>query len=285
MLALHGYFNYEEFDCLHPEVEGATYHDSRHSLRAARMAYDFALGRGLRTAEARFVWEVALLHDVDPEREPGTPARVPETLERLRQDFTRERSLTDEKNDSTLRERFGWSAREWRMAGAMIQRTEFPFSPEHASPAYEDEPPPIRYEAMLEGLSPDDQRFVLREAALLAEFADKCSWYATEDVRGAKRVVEGLVNEINAAAGKPVMTREGLQTDRFLSSIGLRESYEVDLELAARMEFDLELPSRSEAFACMPDHYGRTFEATLTAFQDESAGRYGHQPLQRQSAR
>jgi hypothetical protein len=81
------------------------------------------------------------------------------------------------------------------------------------------------------------------------------------------------VNEINTAAGKPVMTREELQTDRFLSSIGLRESFEVDLELAAEMQLDLELPSRSEAFARMPDHYGRAFETNLTALQDESAGR------------
>jgi hypothetical protein len=157
------------------------------------------------------------------------------------------------------------------MAEAMIQRTEFPFSPAHSSPAYTDEPPPTRYEAMLECLAPEDQEFVLREAALLSEYADKCSWYATEAPRGAQRVVEGLVNEINAAAGKPVMTSEELQTDRFLSSIGLRESFEVDLELAAGMEFDLELPSRSEAFACMPDHYGRAFEANLAAFRDESA--------------
>jgi hypothetical protein len=273
MLALHRYFNPEEFHSLHPEAEGATYHDSRHSLRAARIAYDFALGRGLRSAEARFIWEVALLHDVDPEREPGTPARVPNTLERLREDFARERSLTGVKNGSALRDRFGWSAREWRMAEAMIQRTEFPFSPAHSSPAYADEPPPVRYAAMLEGLTPEDRRFVLREAALLSEFADKCSWYATEDPPGAQRVAEGLVNEINAAAGNPVMTREGLRTDCFLNSIGLRESFEVDLELAAEMEFDLELPSRSEAFACMPDHYGRAFETNLTAFQDESAGR------------
>ncbi|UPT73565.1 MAG: hypothetical protein M0D55_17145 [Elusimicrobiota bacterium] len=267
------YFSAAEIRAAHPEpASGGVYHDWQHTVKVADMAGEFAKARGLGAADAKFVSEVALLHDFDPSRAGGMPARVPATIEALRADFAGTRSLNGETGRSVLKERFGWSESQLKMAEAMIQRTEFPFAEKHPSPAYAEKSPLARYTEMLEGLSPGDRRFVLREAALLSEYADKSSWYATEGFRGAHKVVEGLVNEINTATGgKAQMNVQKLGTADFLGVIGEPASFSHDMALARRFGVKLKLPGRAEAFAKLPEVYGRTFESNLRGFRELDA--------------
>lgn len=281
------YFTYEEFRSAHPEPQNGAkiYHDWRHSMNVSKMAHDFAVSRGLSPVDSKFISEVALLHDYNPAaipelgvpgRKPGSPASVPQTLERLRLDFEGKVSLTGEPGRSMFRERFGWSEAQLRMAEAMIQRTEFPFGDSHPSPFYKEASPLARYEAMLRSLPPGDRRFVLREGALLSEYADKSSWYSMKGFNDAYEVVDGLVNEINTSVGKPVMDIGKLNTQDFLSKVGTPESFALDYALAERLGLGpLELPTRGQAFAQMPAKYGRVFEANLEGFKafQEAVGR------------
>ncbi|MDE2293200.1 MAG: HD domain-containing protein, partial [Elusimicrobia bacterium] len=262
------YFSPSEFKALHPKNEDV-YHDWRHSTNVADMAYGFARARGLSDADAAFVREVALLHDVDPSRAPGTPARVPATLEALERDFRGEVSLTGEKGRSVLRERFGWDARKLAVAEAMIQRTEFPFADAHPSPAYKDASPAARYEAMLKAMPEGDAAFALREGALLSEYADKASWYATEPFAGALKVVEGLANEINAATGgKAQMTAAKLDSASFLKVIGEPDSFALDARVAKDLGMEMpSLPDRARAFKLLGGEYGARFEANVAGFE------------------
>jgi GGDEF domain-containing protein len=263
------YFDAAEIRAIHPEPDsGGVYHDWQHTVKVADMAREFARSRGLPPDQVKFVSEVGLLHDIDPTRAAGMPARVPETLARLREDFAGTKSLTGEPGKSILKERFGWDARKLKMAEAMIQRTEFPFGDSHPSPAYKGTSPLARYEALLRELPPSSQAFVLREGALLSEYADKSSWYATEDFNGAHKTVEGLVDEINRSVGKPVMDVGKLGTDGFLDKIGAPESFDLDQALAHKLlGRGLELPGRAEAFALLPESYGRTFDSNLEGFR------------------
>ena len=172
------------------------------------------------------------------------PARVPATIEALRADFAGTKSLTGEPGRSVLRERFGWNESQLKMAEAIIQRTEFPFGDKHPSPAYAKMSPLAHYEEMLGGLSPADRAFVLREAPLLSEYADKSSWYATADFAGAFKVVEGLASEINRATGKDVVSVNTLGTSGFLKVIGEPGSFTHDMALAEKYGVKLALPTR-----------------------------------------
>ncbi|TBR22715.1 hypothetical protein EPO15_07480 [bacterium] len=205
---------------------------------------------------------------MDPSRAPGSPARVPATLEALRKDFAGETSLTGEKGRSLLRERFGWGERELALAEAMIQRTEFPFGDSHPNPYYKEASPLARYEAQLKALPEADRAFALREGALLSEYADKSSWYATESFPGAMKVVEGLANEINTASGgKAQMSAAKLDTAGFLSVLGEPKSFELDRAVAAKVGLEAPvLPGRAEAWRLMGGDYGARFEANIKGF-------------------
>ncbi|TPW18972.1 MAG: hypothetical protein FD126_3152, partial [Elusimicrobia bacterium] len=265
---LERYFSMEEFRRIHPK-EGDVYHDWQHSLKVGDMAFDFAVARKLSEPDARFLREVALLHDIDPARAPGAPARVPATLEALRRDFAGEVSLTGEKGRSLLRERFGWDARRLAMAEAMIQRTEFPFADSHPNPFYKEASPLARYEALLRALPEADRAFTLREGALLSEYADKASWYATEGFTGAMKVVEGLAHEINTASGgKAQMSAAKLDTAAFLKVLGEPKGFELDAALAARLGLGTpEFPGRAEAWRLLGGDIGPRFEANIRGFE------------------
>lgn len=264
------YFSAEEIMAAHkaPETGGA-YHDWQHTVKVADMAGEFAQRRGLSPADAKFVSEVALLHDFDARRTPGMPARVPDTLKDLRDDFAGRRSLNGEAGRSVLKERFGWTETQLKMAEAMIQRTEFPFGAKHPSPAYAEKGPLELYENMLRdpSLTPEQKAFVLREGALLSEYADKSSWYATEDFAGAYKTVQGLASEINRVTGKNAMSVENLGTNGFLKVIGEPVSFAHDYALAEKLGVQLKLMNRAEAFKLLPERYGKTFEANLEGFR------------------
>jgi hypothetical protein len=62
----------------------------------ADTAHKLAVGR-MSGADARFIQQVGLLHDIDPYRKAGSAARVPATLEALEADFAGKKSLTGKK--------------------------------------------------------------------------------------------------------------------------------------------------------------------------------------------
>ncbi len=276
------YFSPVEIKAAHPTPKtGEVYHNLEHTLKVADMAGEFARARGLGEADVRFVSEVALLHDFDAARVPGKPARVLATLESLRADFAGTMSLNGEPGRSVLKERFKWSESQLKMAEAMIQRTEFPFAEKHPNPAYAEKSPLARYDEMLTAMSPGDRRFVLREAALLSEYADKSSWYATAKYEDAHKAVEGLVNEI----GVPAVTIGTLGTNGFLKVIGEPASFTHDMALAKKFDVKLTLQNRAEAFKLLPEHYGRTFEANLKGFTEFDAAMKAGDPAAYEKAR
>ena len=79
----------------------------------------------------RFWQKVGLSHDLDPAREAGKAARVPQTLERLDLDFAGTRSFFDSTTGSRrflTTGRYGWNELDLKAAKAAIARTEFPFN-------------------------------------------------------------------------------------------------------------------------------------------------------------
>ena len=89
----------------------------------------------------------------------------------------------------------------------MIRRTQFPL----------DETAINLYKQSLAKLSPSDQAFVLREGALLSEYADKCSGYCVNQFESSWKTVQGLANEMRAV-GAPVDSVRKLDTPSFLSN-------------------------------------------------------------------
>jgi serine phosphatase RsbU (regulator of sigma subunit) len=279
----------EELARLHPGEQGAVYHHQAHSEIVSDMAFRSAVDRGLSPEQANFIAQVGQLHDIDPTRKPGTPARVPATVEALIADFKGERPLIPGyEGKSVIRERFGWDYGQLMMGLAMIRRTEFPFTDPHGNPVYKKEvhlqgTEPVtltqvkRYEYLLEQISRMDAgsvsfvdkptEFVVREAALLSEYADKGN-YAAVDFDSAMSSVAGLVNEINAAVGKPIVDAHALGTPTFLASIGTDKAFAIDREIAARHGTDIKTPGREELYSKMPSLYQRQYDAQVAGFKE-----------------
>jgi hypothetical protein len=253
------YFSIAELHQAHPEiVRGRGYHGALHSKNAHRMEYDFARARGRSHEEATFLGEVALLHDWDPHRTPDTPARVDATLALLAADFAGKRPLLPGYDGkSVLRERFGWTRRDLDVALALVRRTTHPFDGAAAAD----------YERRVRRLSRADQGFVLQEGAYLSEYADKASTYAMRRSTGVRRASRGLVRELNNAAGKRVMTVEGLDTGSFLGAIGTRGAYKHDRAIARRLGVPVSFATRRTVFQRMPSHYGARFDEALSRAQ------------------
>ncbi|HUS65170.1 MAG TPA: hypothetical protein VMZ28_11535 [Kofleriaceae bacterium] len=249
------YFSAAELRLSHPGQSDRVYHGVEHSLDVRRFAHELARGRGLSEGKARFLSEVGLLHDWDPRRKPGTPARVGATLAALDADFAGREPLVPGTHGSILRARFGWSARDLEVAKALIQRTTFPFD-DAAAGVYEDR---------LRALDPADQRFVLQEGALLSEYADKASTYTMRSVERVRRATRGLASEINRQAGRRVMTAARLDPASFLESIGARANFAADHAIGRRLGLRVRFPTRDRVFARLPASHRIHFEATLRA--------------------
>jgi hypothetical protein len=266
--ALNQYFNPESFRRGHPApTRGDIYHSAEHSVRVRNQACRLARARGLSAKELKFIGEVALLHDWDPGRPPGTAARVPETIRALQRDFYGKAPLVRGARGSVLKSRFGWTRSDLNRAVAMIQRTEFPFGDSHPNPHYQRASPLARYTAMLRRLPPRDRRFVLREGAILSEYADKVSFYTQKSFRGALTSVRGLAQEINRGAGKKVMTAGKLDTPQFLAQMGKRESFALDRKLARTLGIkNLRIPLRNEVLARLGRGPTRRLSANQAGF-------------------
>ncbi len=277
--------------------EVAAYHVIQHTENVARAAYDLTLARaragdftaqdrtlfGSPEGKAQFMSQVGILHDADPRRDAGAPARVPATLEWMR----------SQEGRTFMRERFGWdeSTPQGRlriaMAGAIIQRTEFPFDsktrpvrtwpndPEAARTAigghYGTESPTARYTNMvreISGLSPDARDFVLREAAFFSEYADKSSWYFERpDV--ALLTVTGLTNEVRAVLPPGVNAPDFLPTTRgqFLDSIGRPASFGEDARIARELGApEPRIPGRDEMIGMLGAGQRRNWASTNEMF-------------------
>ncbi|MBW2731032.1 MAG: hypothetical protein JRH20_01495 [Deltaproteobacteria bacterium] len=275
------YFSDEEFRRGHPDPGTPIYHSAEHSRLVRLLAFELAKADGLEAPQTLFVSEVALLHDWDPERVMGSPARVPTTIRRLARDFVGKRPLLSSvpTGTSLLKTRFHWTKSQLNMAIAMIYRTEFPFEGAHSNPYYYRTSPAERYRRSLRILDPNSRRFVLRQAPLLAKYADQMSWYATQPFLITLRAVEGLVEELNHRAptgssssrrlrpSLPKVTTQELNTTGFLCGISDPRSLEVDLRIADELGVhDLKLPSQDEILTSLPEVYRRTFHANHAAF-------------------
>lgn len=249
------YFTMEEFLALHPGNQQSVYHSAQHSENVARVTGELA-GK-FDPANKEFLQQVALIHDIDPARPPGTPARVPATLEWI------ERSRQD------LMKRFNWSENDVSRAKALIIRTEFPFDDElktnSYNGAYAERSPLQTYRDAIANLPEADRAAVIRGGAILSEYADKGSFYL-QSFDTAKKAVEGLVNELGNVGVKT--TREGLHTARFLDEIGTPESFELDRRVAAEFHLeDLNLPLRDDVFRKLKPAEVKNFTRNLEKFK------------------
>lgn len=256
--ALHAQeFTPAELEALHPRVLYGTYHDVDHSRDVAEIMFEL-------TGD-RFLAQVALLHDIDPNRTPGMPARVPATLEWMGRHRTE------------ILRRFGWTPLQFDIAKALIQRTEFPFDDHRRASSYRDaykEISPVgRLREMLRGLNPFARFYVLQNGAILSEYADKAS-NGTNPFPTALRKVEGLARELRNA-GAPVSWPEfSKSTFDFLRSIGTPESFAVDRALAEEFGIrNLRIPLREEAMARLSAAHRANFENNLHQFGEIQEGR------------
>lgn len=254
-----GYFSNAELQAAHPRLPGAIYHGLDHSVQVRAATFELARARGHDPATARFLSEVALVHDWDPDRPPGMPARVDATLALLEADYAGQGALVRGARGSILKDRFKWTPVQLRTALALIQRTAYPFDPAAA----------IRYERTLRTLPPAERGFALAEGALLSEYADKGSTYMRTSFRAATSSVAGLAGEIsraNAAAGRPPVSVRALTTVKFLDGLGQADAFVHDRAIAKRLGVDVRFLGRDEVFAKLPA-WGRTFKTNHHGFR------------------
>lgn len=245
-----------ELRALHPEDRGPLYHDLSHSKTTSQLIHQL-------TGD-RFLAQVALIHDVDPNREVKTPARVPATLEWM------------DANKADLIRRFGWETtpgsgeRRFLMAKAIIQRTCFPFDM-NARPSYRDwyrqGGPAVRYLEMLRPLTAAEQRYVLRNAAILSEYADKLGGYTRTPFQSLVQV-KGLSREtgLNFAA-------QAKGTLGFIRSLGSASNFALDFEMARQLRVDLQIPALSDMLRKLTPEQRRNFELNVKQYEKFAAGR------------
>ena len=250
------------------------YHTFEHSLSVAEVAYRFAKAREVSEKSAVFLAKVALLHDFDPHRKADTPARVPVTLSLLSKDFWRVKSLKVEEYCSVLGEEFKWGKRELLMAKAIIQRTEFPFSRKHLDAAYRDTSPYDQYDQILRQLSVIDYLdvlFVLQEAPLFAEYADKSNTFLTKGYADAVQAVERLYEEQNNHAAMGLSKGDFVtgNYEMFIKKLGASYVFNTDRRIAKDFGFiDIQYPNIKVALELMPAEWVENFTTNCEKFKE-----------------
>ncbi|MFI5361818.1 MAG: hypothetical protein ACHQ49_07595 [Elusimicrobiota bacterium] len=254
-------FDRRHWEELHPRPDcGPIYHCAQHSLNAASVMEQLAAVY-FPGAES-FLGRTAALHDVDPHRKPGTPARVPATLDWMRA------------NRRGLKSRLRWGDLDFDVALAVIMRTEYPLDALTRTGSYRSvyarASPYELYKKMLLDLPPHRRAFALRAGAILSEYADKASWYMEEHGK-ALRTVQGLANEINAAGGGASV--DSLGTHRFLTDIGSKDSFAVDDQLARELGLTgLRLPLIAEALSHLRVEQRENFRENILRFGERGRG-------------
>lgn len=195
----------------HPGDQDAVYHGLAHSLEVPSLTARVLEGEtSLEPGQKVLLILSAALHDVDPARAPGTPARVAATLEHLDAD-PRARRLIDE-----FGSRFGFTRRQVK---ALIMATDF--SPDPAERKVQQ----AAFEAEAAAAFPGEP-WALEWGRRLAYF-DQIATYVESHEKARVRV-EGLAREMRAAlqaAGRgPGPTDEQVLTGSRAFLDGLRRS-------------------------------------------------------------
>jgi hypothetical protein len=268
-------------------VEKKVYHNIQHSENVGQTGHDLAMKRpftendakvfGSKQEKAEFIGQVGLIHDADRTRDRGTQARASATLE----------WMDSKEGQTVMREQFKWNDSKIEMAKAMIQRTEFPFdnaktgevmpsmnrkrdpiptygedakigTPDNIKTRYDKMSPQDHYEAYLSKMKPEERQFVMQEAPVLSEYADKSSWYF-ENRKAAFDSVTGLGTEIgmNMFAG----------TSGFLGSIGKESSFKTDIEIAKKFGLEMKYPGIDEVVGLMGSEAQKNWKNNKEMFE------------------
>lgn len=173
----------------HPGDQTQVYHGLSHSLRVANVALavlDGPAGRGMSPQARNTLLVAAALHDYDPSRPAGSPARVSATLETLDKD----------PKASALMKGLAAAGVDPAQVKALIKYTDF-----HPDPA-------VRAQIRTDADSLSAAAFVGADALAWAKlwgprlaFVDQSAMYV-DSPAFARQAVVGLANELNAPADK-----------------------------------------------------------------------------------
>lgn len=170
----------------HPGDQDKIYHGLGHSHEVADLAARVLAGQGMPAERKILMILSAALHDVDPDREANTPARVAATLEHLGADDEARGLLLD------FGGRYGFTAAQVK---ALIMATDFDMDPAKLQ-AKQDAFALAAVEAF-----PNDPDWAVSWGKRLA-FADQASTY-TGSAADAVRRVRGLAVEIRGKGAGP----------------------------------------------------------------------------------
>lgn len=230
---------FQDLNCGH-------YHDTNHALEVADLTERVALALGHETARAKFLHQVALLHDADQRIDPasgavrpGTPARVQVTLDWMQNEQQR------------LQKQFGWSDLQFEQALALIARTDYPFDDKvrNLGTRYDGMSPIEVYRSHLQRLPKFWQSQVLADALLL-RFCDQAAPYVGS-FEHAVCSLKGLVQEFETN-GLPVEVGQiWANTPNFLEALGAE--IKIDRQLADELgQSGAWLPTREELLKALP---------------------------------
>lgn len=173
----------------HPGDQTQIYHGLSHSVRVANVALavlDGPAGRGMSPEARNTLLVAAALHDYDPERAPGSPARVSATLEILDKD----------PKAAALMKELAAAGVDLAQVKALIKYTDF-----HPDPA-------VRAQIRTDADSLAAAAFKGADALAWAKlwgprlsFVDQSAMYV-DSPAFARQAVVGLANELKAPADK-----------------------------------------------------------------------------------
>jgi hypothetical protein len=244
-----------------PSAPYELYHDVEHSLLAAEKMPELMArmrrpdGSVYSRGEVQLLADIAALHDFDPGRRAGSPPDVGRTVAALRADFSGVKPLFTGAASSVLRTR-GWKQREFTIALAIIQRSDFPFHLKRDAQR--------SYKELVSSLAPADQRMVLELAPVFSEFVDQLSTYTGTFAHAARKVV-GLSRELNGIE---------LDTASFLEQIGTEERLEPDRRIAEELGVAVTLPGRAHMLKhVLPPRWVSALRGNIAAFRRVAAMR------------
>jgi hypothetical protein len=262
------------------------YHDLTHSTVVPKFAYLFALARGREKSWADYLYLVGILHDYDPDRPSNTPARVPATIEKLKQDWSGRRSLDGREGHSFLKETLKWNEEQFLTAIVIIRRSEFPLvdndsHPNKAEYTNKATTPFQEYKKALQDLkdylvkqgeNPDSKLVFLRqEAYVFSEFADKSISMYEKTFEASLKHLKDLIAEIQERRRieheAPLNEEEfiGNNFGIFIKDLGSENNFKVDQALDKEFGGEINFLTR-DALASMPE-FANAFERNRQGYE------------------